>query len=181
MPTIFETPRLLVRTWDPGADAAPAFEIYRDPEVMRYLGFPTGAPRKSVEEQREALEKTIARYAALNDGTGAWAIVRKPDDQIVGTCLLKRLPDADKKDTNDIEVGWHLGRPYWGNGYATEAGRGAIEYGFNVLKLPAIFAVVYAENVASIRVTQRLGMTPLGKTDKYYGVELELFRVIPKA
>src|SRR4051812_42764533 len=156
MPTIFQTPRLVIRTWDPDADAEAAFEIYRDLEVMRFLGLPTGIPRKSVDEQREALAKTVARYAELNDGTGAWAIVRTSDDQIVGTCLLKRLPDADQKPTDEIEVGWHLGRAYWGNGYATESGRGAIEYGFDRLKLSTIYAVVNPANTASIRVTQRL-------------------------
>jgi ribosomal-protein-alanine N-acetyltransferase len=177
MPPIFETPRLHIRTWDPGADAPAAFEIYRDPVVMHFLGLPTGTPRKSVEEQREALAKTVARYAELSDGTGAWAIVRKSDDQVVGTCLLKRLPDADQKPTEDIEVGWHLGRAYWGNGYATESGRGAIAYGFDQLKLSTIYSVVNPANTASIRVTERLGMTPLGRTNRYYGIELELFEV----
>src|SRR3954464_12177743 len=177
MPTIFETPRLLVRTWNPDADAPAAFEIYRDPEVMRFLGLPTGKPRESVEQQREALVKTVARYAELNDGTGAWAIVRKSDAQVVGTCLLKRLPDAEQKPTEDIEVGWHLARAYWGNGYATESARGAIAYGFETLRLALIFAVVNPANTASIRVTERLGMAPLGKTNKYYGIELQLFEI----
>jgi ribosomal-protein-alanine N-acetyltransferase len=176
MSCIFETPRLLIRMWEPDRDADAAFQIYRDPEVMRYLGLPTGKPRELVEEQREALAKTVARYAELNDGTGAWAIVRKSDDQIVGTCLLKRLPDAEQKPTDDMEVGWHLGRAYWGNGYATESARGAIAYGFETLRLPVIYAVVNPANTASIRVTQRLDMTPLGKTNRYYGIELELFQ-----
>jgi RimJ/RimL family protein N-acetyltransferase len=60
--------------------------------------------------------------------------------------------------------------------HATEAGGAMLDYGFSVLHLPVIYAVVKAENHASIRITQRLTMKPLGLTNKYYGLELLLFQ-----
>lgn len=94
----------------------------------------------------------------------------------MGTILLEPLPDQHGLPTKDYEVGWHLERAFWGKGYATEAGRGMLNYGFSVLKLPVIYAVVKPEHHASIRVTQRLGMKLVGKTKQYYGIELLLFQ-----
>lgn len=66
----------------------------------------------------------------------------------------------------------------WGNGYATESARAILQYEFKVLKLFVIYALIIPENTASIRVAQRLGMTPLGRTNQYYGgIELELFQL----
>ncbi len=75
----------------------------------------------------------------------------------------------------DYEVGWHLRRSAWGKGYATEAGRAALNYGFTVLGLPIIYAVTHPQNYASMRVAQRLGMTHRGRTNRYYDMELDLF------
>ncbi|MBW4628564.1 MAG: GNAT family N-acetyltransferase [Brasilonema octagenarum HA4186-MV1] len=174
MTEIFQTQRLIIRQWSPEADAAQALEIYGDPDVMCFL---SGKPEESEQTQRASLQRVIERYAQLNNGTGAWAIIQKQIGEIVGTILLKTLPDNQGKPTQDYEVGWHLKKAAWGKGYATEAARGAIEYGFNLLKLPVIYAVVKPENYNSIRVTQRLGMIPMGRTHKYYGVELELFKL----
>ncbi|MEQ8463257.1 MAG: GNAT family N-acetyltransferase [Coleofasciculus sp. E1-EBD-02] len=74
-------------------------------------------------------------------------------------------------------MGWHFRRVSWGKGYATEAARGIIAYGFNTLQLPVLYAVVHPDNKRSIRVTQRLGMTPMGLTNRYYGVQLLLFKL----
>jgi RimJ/RimL family protein N-acetyltransferase len=175
MPIHFETDRLLIRDWLPEADAAQAFEIYGDPIVTRFIG--RGKTEQSLKTQRLSLQRMINYYAELNNGTGAWAIAEKSSEQIVGTVILKQLPDGDGQLTQDYEIGWNLRQASWGKGYATEAARPAISYGFQRLNLPVIYAVTHPANHASIRVTQRLGMTPLGRTQKYYGVETELFKL----
>ncbi|WP_414623933.1 GNAT family N-acetyltransferase [Calothrix sp. CCY 0018] len=177
MITLLETERLIIRRWIPEIDAKQAFEIYGDAEVMRYIG--TGKTEASIETQRQSLEAAIERYKQSdNTTTGAWAIVEKQSTTIVGTILLKQLPDINRQPTNDYEVGWHLRKASWGKGYATEAGREIINYGFNILQLPVIYAVVKPENHASVKVTQRLGMKPLGITNQYYnGVNLLLFKL----
>ncbi|MBD2515444.1 GNAT family N-acetyltransferase [Nostoc sp. FACHB-973] len=173
MTNLLETDRLIIRSWIPERDAEQAFAIYSDPEVTYFLG--NGSRVTSIESQRQRLIENIERSQRRNNGTGSWAIIEKEATTIVGTILLKQLPDKDGLPTQDYEVGWHLRRASWGKGYATEAARGILSYGFNVLNLPVIYAVVNPENHASIRVTQRLGMKPVGSTKKYYGIELLLF------
>jgi RimJ/RimL family protein N-acetyltransferase len=176
MTALFQTDRLVIRDWQPQQDALQAFEIYGDPEVTRFIG--NSQTEESVEAVRDRLQKTVDYYHSLGNGTGSWAIVEKETAQIVGAILLKQLPDQDSIPTQDYEIGWHLRRLSWGKGYATEAGRGIVDYGFRVLQLPVLYAVVKPENARSIRVTQRLGMTPLGRSDNYYGgVELLLFQL----
>ena len=87
--------------------------------------------------------------------------------------------DADWEDEEDeggeVEVGWHLHPDSWGNGYATEAARAALRRGF-AAGLDEILAVVRPGNEASVAVCRRLGMTPLGRTTRWYDTELEVFR-----
>jgi len=174
MTILLETERLIIRSWIPDDDAEQVFAIYSNPEVTYFLG--SAALVASIKSQRQRLIDSVERYKRLNNGTGAWAIVEKATAVIAGTILLKQLPDYHGLPTQDYEVGWHLRRDVWGKGYATEAGQAMLDYGFNVLRLPIIYAVVKPENHASIRVTQRLGMKPVGLTKKYYGIELLLFQ-----
>lgn len=170
---IFETQRLIAREWEPEKDAQRAFEIYSHPEVMHFIKGPSGIPT-NVEEQKARLELRCAEYRKY-EGTGSWALEEKETGTIVGSVILKWLPDADRVPTGDLEVGWHLAREHWGKGYASESGLRAVQYAFDNLQPPVIYAVVRLGNERSVRVTQRMGMQPIGRTDKYYGVELLLF------
>jgi RimJ/RimL family protein N-acetyltransferase len=194
---LFETPRLILRPYDPDDDndVADAYAMYADPEVVRYL---SGQVVPDLETQRARLRDRRDFYSALNNRTGVWAIAARETGRVVGTVMLKQLPrsapdfvtgnDASRPFlpatsaadlTDDYEVGWHLAQAHWGKGYATEAARALLRFGFDDLRLGAIYAVVNPANAASIRVTQRLGMTPLGRTRKYYNAEVELFRQLP--
>ncbi|MEH1953858.1 GNAT family N-acetyltransferase [Nostoc sp.] len=175
MTNLLETERLIIRSWIPERDAEQAFVMYSDPEVTHFLS--KASRVTSIESQRQRLIENIERCLRRNNGTGSWAIVEKETTTIVGTILLKQLPNKDALPTQDYEVGWHLRRASWGKGYATEAGQVMLNYGFNVLNLPLIYAVVKPESHASIRVTERLGMKPIGWTNKYYGIELLLFQL----
>jgi RimJ/RimL family protein N-acetyltransferase len=162
---IFETERLRARDWSP-ADAPAVYEIYRDADVVRFLG---SVPQPVVDEDEAA--QRIERWTAYNAGRagyGFWALETN-DGTLVGATLLKPLPEAE-----EVEVGWHLGRAHWGRGYATEGARGAIAHGF-ANGLEVVYAVIYRDNAASLAVAHRLGMTYEGPTDRYYGVPLELF------
>jgi len=175
----FETERLIVRPWTVD-DAEAAFRMYSDVEVMRYLGRDGAAQVvQSLDEQRERLAKQIERYATIPELKGwvAGAMELKSTGEIVGTSLLKPLPDGNEVITGDIEVGWHLAKAHWGHGYATESGAGAIRYGFEEKGLDLIHAVVYTENLASRRVMDRLGMKHQGQTDRYYGITVEHYTI----
>lgn len=166
--TVFETERLVAREWtDDDVDAA--YDIYRDPEVVRFLGS-VPMPVADRDEMRARIDRWQTGNEALRpNGFGFWALATK-DGTLVGAIVLKPLPDV-----TEVEVGWHLGRAYWGHGYATEGARGAIAYGFDTLGLDEIYAVVVKANTASLAVAHRLGMTYGGSTDRYYDRELELF------
>ena len=170
------TARLRLRPWTLD-DAEGAYLVYRDPEVNRYIG---GHTVGSVDEMRDTLGKWIARTARYPEGTGAFAAV--VGDVVVGCGLLKPLPlstdpppatPQDRVLSDDIEVGWHLGRDHWGNGYATEIGLGLIEHGFDTLGLTEIHCVVEPPNEASKRVAARCGLEPTGRTTRYYNLELD--------
>ena len=174
-PFLGETTRLLIRPWLLPQDLAAAWAIYSDPEVMAFIRPPVLTPAELTAQLAERQQ----HYENRNNGTGRWALVEKATGQAIGTILLAELPDAQGAVTADYEVGWHLRRASWGQGYATEAARWAIHYGFQSLHLSQIYAVVRPDNQRSIRVTQRLGMQSHGLTTAYYGRELALFGITP--
>jgi ribosomal-protein-alanine N-acetyltransferase len=168
MTAILETVRLRIRPWTLD-DAEAAFAIYGDPEVARYLGSPNG-PDKSVEESRSILERVIARYAQT-PGMGFWAVVEKATGDVIGGAILAPL-----QGDLGIEVGYHLGRRFWGQGYATEIARGCLRYGFEQLRLDRIIAIVFPANLASRRVLEKAGLT-FERPIVYAGFELDLFGI----
>lgn len=176
-----ETERLTIRAWRE-QDAEEAFAIYGDPEVAQFL---SGVPEESVQTQRESLVQIIRAYSALALGLGSFPLLTKTDGRIIGAVLLKPLPRNEHLEdwrrfrldpsslpaVHEIEVGWHLRRDAWGQGFATESARAALDYGFSTLGLKEIYAIYYAENIRSARVADRLRMRDLGLTDRFYGVE----------
>ena len=76
-----------------------------------------------------------------------------------------------------FEIGWTLKREFWGKGYASEAARRALQYGFNELDKPHIISLIHPDNKASIHVAERLGETLEGKTELFghdvliYGID----------
>lgn len=188
---LFETERLLARRWRLD-DAEAAFAIYGDPEVVRYIGSQVEA---TVLTQRATLAAIIAQQDQHDGRLGSWPLIVKPSaaptpapprqpsapgagDDLIGTILLKPLPDHTGALSPDIEIGWHLARRAWGQGFATEAGRACLRYGFERLGLEVIHAVVIPPNEPSKAVARRLGMTYRGQTNRYYrGATLEHFTI----
>jgi [ribosomal protein S5]-alanine N-acetyltransferase len=173
MGILAETSHLIIRDWHPEEDAEQALQIYSDPEVTKFLI----TKADSIEKQVSILRRWAEKPIQPDDGTGLWAIVTKNIEEIIGTVILLKLLQNEKCVTQNYEIGWHLKKSAWGKGYATEAAKAILDYGFNRLNLPAIYAVVDPGNTASIRLTQRLGMNPIGRTSQYYGAELEMFKI----
>ncbi len=145
MNVIATTGRLILREMT-ADDSEHAFKLNSDPEVLRHTG---DGPFASVEAARAFL----AAYPDYRkNGFGRWAMVRKVDGTWLGWCGLKRLP------AGDVDLGYRLLREYWGQGLATEAGRACLDLGFGRFDLEAIIGRVARENVASIRVLEKLGM-----------------------
>lgn len=147
MKIILQTPRLYLReiTTD---DAENAYLLNLDPEVIQYTG---DESFESVEKAREFL----AGYDHYEKyGFGRWAVIRKEDDAFLGWCGLKYVAEHDEYD-----VGYRLFKKYWNQGYATEAAKACLEYGFESLGMKTIVGRVMHANVASIRVLEKIGLT----------------------
>lgn len=159
---------------DPDVDAW--FAMYGDPEVTRFIGGTTMLDRRAA---RSFLEERLAVIAALPEGLGAGAIVRHHDGRIVGSALIKPLPGKDREVASEhIEIGWHLAKAHWGQGYATEAGQALATHAFTTLALDHVLAVVEVANTASQAVARRIGMRRLGRSRDFYGgLEVETFRL----
>ena len=148
-----ETSRCLIRDWrDDEADRL--LDIYQHDEVSPWIG---SVPRAT-------------RWRQLTAPFGGWAVEERATGVVAGTILLSPYRDGE------VEVGWHFHPDSWGRGLATEAARAVIAYGFS-LGLPEIFAVVRPDNDRSLAVCKRLGMTALGRTDRWYDTELEAFEL----
>jgi RimJ/RimL family protein N-acetyltransferase len=168
---VFITERLIVRAWGHSdEDIDRIFDIYSRWEVARWLG---AAPRAMTEraQARQAVDRWQSR-AAADPRLGVWAVQVRETGVVAGSVLFVRLPDGD----GEVEVGWHLHPDSWGNGYATEAARAVVDNGF-AHGIDEVYAVVRPGNDASMAVCRRLGMTPLGITTRWYGVECEAFRL----
>lgn len=168
---VYATPRLDVRPWTHG-EVEVMYDIYRRWEVVQWLG-----AEPKVAESVESMHSTVDRWAQRNDGPfGVWAIEVRATGTAVGTVVLAPMPDAAGASTADVEVGWHLHPDHWGHGYATEAAQGALARAW-AAGVEQVYAVIYPGNAPSVAVTRRLGMTAVGSTSQWYGVELDAFRI----
>ncbi|HEY9877830.1 MAG TPA: GNAT family N-acetyltransferase [Leptolyngbyaceae cyanobacterium] len=171
-----QTERLRIRDWQPIEDAIEAFAIYGDERVMQWIG--DRIPDSTLKATAARLQRYVQRTQSSQPvGTGTWAVVEQVGGSVIGNILLVPLPDQNRNPSGRIEIGWHFNPNYWGRGYATEAAQAILNYGFEALKLPEIYAVTLPTNHRSIAVMQRLSMIDLGVTTQYYGgTELRLFR-----
>jgi RimJ/RimL family protein N-acetyltransferase len=173
--THLETQRLVIRDWtEDAADLSRFYDIYSRWGVARWLG----AQPRAMTDPGEAAA-AVRRWRAGNEdygGTyGIWAVQVRDTGVVAGTVLLKPMPGTDNQPTSDIEVGWHLHPDSWGKGYATEAAQGVVDRAFTA-GLREVYAIVRPGNDASVAVTRRLGMTPIGRrTDWYGGMEVDAF------
>lgn len=167
----FRTSRLTARDWS-AADAAAAYAIYGREDVMRWLGPQPRRPVGSLAEMAGRIE-VMAERAAARPGFGLWPLELRSTGAVVGAVLLQPLPESEV-----VEIGWHLNPEHWGQGYATEAGRGAVTLAFGDRDLDRVVAVVEPDNDRSLAVCRRLGLTHLGLTSQYFGLTLELFELV---
>lgn len=164
---LFETERLVVRPWSDD-DVEHVFEMYRDPEVWRWLG--GGAALEDLYGARAMLRRWIDR-SEERAPCGTWAVIERESGVPIGSTMLWPLEDGP-----EIEVAYHFGQSAWGQGYATEAARATIEHGFRVLDLDTLVGLVFSENPASQRVLEKAGMTYHGMR-KAFGFDLRYYTI----
>lgn len=144
IPTL-ETERLRLRALTV-ADFDAYARFMADPEVMRYL---SGEPLSRAEAWRH-LAGAVGQWLLL--GYGNWAVERKADGAFLGRVGLN-----NPEGWPALELGWTLGRDYWGRGYASEAGRAALDYAFLTQPVDRMISLIDPRNLASQKVAARLG------------------------
>jgi RimJ/RimL family protein N-acetyltransferase len=145
---VIRTERLLLRQWRDD-DLDPFAELNADPEVMRHF------PRTLSRAESDTL---AARQRTLiaERGWGLWAV--EAPEGFVGFVGLSE-PRFEAHFTPAVEVGWRLARRGWRKGYATEAARAVVDFGFGELGLDEIVSFTFVGNERSRGVMERLGMT----------------------
>ena len=147
MHPILSTERLILRKFTP-QDAQDFYNLNNDPEVLKFTG---DLPFSSVTEAKVFL-KNYDAYEKY--GIGRWAVILKSKLEFIGFCGLKYHPDKDI-----VEIGYRLFKSFWGQGFATEAAKASIQYGFEKLGYKKIVAHVHQKNIVSQRVLEKIGMT----------------------
>lgn len=142
------TPRLLLRPLELD-DLESLVPILSDPLVMEY----SASGPLSKEKIQVWLTDMIAEYEL--PGFSVWAVILKDENKLIGFCGIRPV-DLDGR--TEIELIFRFAQTYWGQGYATEASHGAIEYAFNSLAINNVIAIVDPRNTRSLNVLQKLHM-----------------------
>lgn len=147
--SVLETKRLLLREYTED-DAESFYLLNSDPAVMQFTG---DNLLVSVDQARALLrDYPISDYRV--HGFGRWACVLGGSEEVIGFAGLKYLPGR-----GEVDLGYRFLPAHWRKGLATEACRAVVPYGFETLNLTEITALVQPENVASVRVLEKCGLT----------------------
>ena len=147
--TELTTPRLKLRHWRE-SDLKPFAALGSDPLTMEFLG--PCLSRSDSDALARGIEAALERR-----GFGFWAVELRESGLFAGFVGLS-VPGFEAHFTPCVEVGWRLARGFWGHGYATEAARECLAFGFRELGLEEIVAFTVAGNRRSRAVMERLGM-----------------------
>lgn len=144
---ILQTERLMLRRWEEG-DARSLYEYARNPDVGPIAGWP---PHKSVEESRDIIRNVLS-------GEEAYAICLKSDNRAIGAIELKLNGHTDMTDRDDeCELGYWIGKPFWGQGMVPEAAREMLRHAFEDMGMRKVWCGYYDGNEKSRRVQEKCG------------------------
>ena len=153
---MIRTERLLLRRWR-ATDREPFAAMNADPAVTEHLQGPLSRERSDA-----FMDRIEAHWE--EHGWGLWAVEVPGEAPFIG---YVGLWPAEYVATGIVEVGWRLAREHWGHGYATEAAREALRFGFEQVGLSDIVSFTVPHNVRSVRVMERIGLVrdPSGDFD----------------
>jgi RimJ/RimL family protein N-acetyltransferase len=146
------TERLVLRGWDPDADLDAYAALCADPDVMRFIGDGSVQGRAACAERLSAFG-----HVWRTQGFGLFAVEVADGGELIGFTGLA-IPDFLPEIMPAVEIGWRLARAHWGLGYATEAARAALTFGFDRVCLERIVSVHAVGNDASANVMRKIGM-----------------------
>jgi RimJ/RimL family protein N-acetyltransferase len=146
---VIETERLILRTWD-NNDINDYYSLNQDPKVVEFL-----LKMSSIEQAKKFIENMNHQFHTY--GYTVFALEEKKSGELIGFTGLNS-PKWSAKFTPCVEIAWRLGSKFWGNGYATEAAKAVLDYGFKECALEEILAWTVPANLRSIRVMEKIGM-----------------------
>lgn len=158
-----ETKRIYLRNLGE-KDIDMLYELHNNQETMKYMPYNTISYEKAKHDVED-----YASVSELQPGFGIWATVLKDSDEVIGWTCLKKLPNSD-----DVEIGYRYFPKYWNKGYCTEICNELIRYGFEECNLGEIIAIIRPDNLASIRVAEKLEMNYV-KMVSHFGMDLKQF------
>lgn len=166
---ILETERLALREFT-AQDVDSLSKVLSDPDTMRFYPAPL-----SRDQVAEWIERNQNRYRA--HGHGLWAMILKSDGELVGDCGVTR---QTVEGAEELEIGYHVRRDVWGNGYAPEGAAACRDWGFARLNAACLISLVRVGNTPSRRVAEKIGMS-LWRTVLWRDIEHWVMKVERKA
>ena len=144
---MLETERLILRRWE-DSDAADLYEYAKDPDVGPVAGWPA---HQSIDESRDVIRNVLR-------GSEAYAVCLKPDGRAVGAVELKLNGRTDMTERDDeCEMGYWLGKPFWGQGIMPEAAKEMLRHAFEDIGMTRVWVGYYEGNTKSKRVQEKVG------------------------
>ena len=144
------TQRLLLRAWRED-DRVPFAEMMANPEFNRYM------PGPFDRAESDAMFNQIQEHLALH-GFGLWALELPGEASFIGSVGLT-IPRVKMPFSPCVEIGWRIHPSYWNMGYATEGAEASVHHGFQELELDEIVSFTVPENLSSLHVMEKIGMT----------------------
>ena len=158
---MLETKRLVLRSWEDG-DAEDLYEYAKNPDVGPIAGWPA---HQSPEESRGVIKNVL-------NGREAYAVCLKTDGKAIGAIELKLKGHTDLTERDDeCELGYWLGKPFWGQGIMPEAAEEMLRHAFEDLGMTKVWVGYYEGNAKSKRVQEKLGFRYQWKSE---GVDVPL-------
>jgi RimJ/RimL family protein N-acetyltransferase len=158
---MLETKRLILRSWEDG-DAEDLYEYAKNPDVGPIAGWPA---HQSPEESRDVIKNVL-------NGREAYAVCLKTDGKAIGAIELKLKGHTDLTERDDeCELGYWLGKPFWGQGIMPEAAKEMLRHAFEDLGMTKVWVGYYEGNAKSKRVQEKLGFRYQWKSE---GVDVPL-------
>lgn len=144
---ILSTERLILRPWE-DSDAERLFEYAKNPDVGPIAGWP---PHQNIEESRSIIRDVLS-------GAEAYAVCLKTDNKAIGAIELKLNGHTDMTDRDDeCELGYWIGKPFWGQGLMPEAVKELIRRAFEDIDMKKVWCGYYEGNEKSKRVQEKCG------------------------
>jgi [ribosomal protein S5]-alanine N-acetyltransferase len=180
MNLILETERLILRPFEI-SDAEALFEMDKNPEVHNYLW---QKPVIYIQEVYDYIDMVQQQY--VDHKIGRFSTIIKDTNELIGWTGIKYVTGhIENGNTNFYDYGYRLNQKFWNKGYATEASKAWLDYGFQEMKIDKINAYTHAENGASNHVLQKVGLKFIedysdakGVTWKWWQMENSDFQIV---